>query len=167
MHFLMIIDELLSEKECQYFIDMINTDSSTKKIDRGEYGTYNRILWKNKEFADELWNRIQKYLPNDKQYRCLNSMFRIAKYTHGGEFKIHRDGVNQDENGYRTELTLNIFLNKGFEGGETDFFLEDKSLRYSAKPDVGRAALFYFNQYHCGNVVRNGEKYLLRTDVMV
>lgn len=95
-------------------------------------------------------------------------MFRIAKYTNGGEFKLHRDKMNQDENENRSYLTLNIFLNKNFDGGETDFYLDDKiTKRLSVKPDVGRAALFYFNQYHCGNKVINGEKYLLRTDVMI
>lgn len=164
----MEIDNLLSEEECAKFMKMIDSDPETKKIDRGQYGNYYRMLWKNKDFADELFRRIKQFLPNDNYYKCCNSMFRIAKYTHGGEFKLHRDGVNQDEFGNRTYLTLNIFLNKTFDGGETDFFLDDKTtLRYSVKPEKGRAALFYYGQYHCGNKVYNGEKYLLRTDVMI
>lgn len=39
-------------------------------------------------------------------------------------------------------MTLNIFLNDQFDGGETDFFYENKTKRLSAKPKPGRAALF-------------------------
>ena len=92
-------------------------------------------------------------------------MFRILKYQEGGQFEIHMDGVNKDENGNISTLTLNIFLNDNFDGGETDFFHE-KKLRYSVKPETGKAALFEHKQYHCGNKVCNGEKYLLRTDIM-
>ena len=64
-------------------------------------------------------------------------------------------------------MTLNIFLNDNFEGGETEFLYNNKTLRYSAKPKLGRGALFDAQQYHRGNVVMNGNKYLMRTDVMV
>ena len=68
----------------------------------------------------------------------------------------------------RSCLTLNIFLNDDFEGGETDFLFDDKqTLRFSAKPKAGRAMLFYSQQYHRGNKVTKGEKYLLRTDIMI
>ena len=33
---------------------------------------------------------------------------------------------------------------------ETDFFHEDRSFRFSAKPKAGRASLFDSQQYHCG-----------------
>jgi len=42
-----------------------------------------------------------------------------------------------------------------------------ETLRYSAKPKSGRGALFWAKQYHCGNKVIKGNKYLLRIDVMV
>ena len=115
----------------------------------------------------ELFARIKQYLPKDKDYIGCNSMFRLAKYNNGWQFGMHCDGVNKTKTS-RSYLTLNIFLNNNFKGGETDFFLDDKlTLRKSVKPGVGKAALFYHKQYHCGNKVIDGEKYLLRTDVMI
>jgi prolyl 4-hydroxylase len=167
MHFLTVIDNILTPEECKLFIEFIDKEKEIKKINRGAYGSYSRITWNNKAYADEIFNRIKKYLPKDKNYKCCNQYFRLAKYDIGGEFKIHKDGTNQDNEGNRSHLTLNIFLNDDFEGGETDFFNDDKSFRYSASPRAGRGALFYSQQYHCGNVVKSGNKYLLRTDVMI
>lgn len=103
---------------------------------------------------------------NIMQYVGCNPMFRIAKYQPGGQFEIHMDGVNEDDHENTSVLTLNIFLNDDFDGGETDF-LHNKRLRCSVLPEVGKAALFDHGQYHRGNKVSNGEKYLLRTDIMV
>lgn len=121
----------------------------------------------NEKLANKLFERVKSHLPDDgNKYKGCNPMFRIAKYDTGGQFEIHKDGVNKDANGNVTYLTLNIFLNDDFEGGETDFFI-DKKLRHSVKPEAGKAALFFHSQYHCGNKVTKGYKYLLRTDVMI
>ena len=152
-------------------MEMIDYDPKKKYVEKGELTKYWRVIWDNKEFADELFKRLKdgNYLPGDgKKYKCCNSVFRIAKYDSWGQFQIHRDGQNKNECGEKTHLTLNIFLNKDFKGGETDFFLDDKkTFRCSVKSAIGKAALFYHKQYHCGNIVSEGEKYLLRTDVMI
>jgi prolyl 4-hydroxylase len=166
-HYLTVINNLLTENECDYFINLIDNCKNTKNIDRGNYANYNKLDWINSVFANILYKRICNYLPNDNNYKCCNKYFRIAKYDVGGEFKLHKDGINQDSNGNRSYLTLNIFLNDNFEGGETDFYYDNKEFRYSVKPKKGTAALFYSQQYHCGNKVISGNKYLLRTDVMI
>jgi predicted 2-oxoglutarate/Fe(II)-dependent dioxygenase YbiX len=129
--------------------------------------------------AEMLFRRIKPLLP--ETYRgfkilYLNSHFRFSKYNAGGQFPIHRDGTNLDKDRLETYgmtqsmFTLNIFLNDDFIGGETEFFTQRKgqiASRYVAKPKAGRAALFYANQLHRGNMVHTPYKYLLRTDVMV
>ena len=54
-----------------------------------------------------------------------------------------------------------IYLNEGFEGGETVFqrFL-------GVKPACGKALVFFHRQLHEGAPVVSGRKYVLRTDVM-
>jgi prolyl 4-hydroxylase len=164
-HFLQIIDNILSPVECTYFMDIIA--KSENKIERPDFASYYREKFVNHGFANEMFKRITPYLPNDERFLGVNEVFRISKYDEGGEFKLHKDGFNQSSVG-RSYLTLNIFLNDDFEGGETDFYMDDKqTLRYSAKPKAGRGALFYSQQYHCGNKVLSGKKYLLRTDVMI
>jgi len=127
---------------------------------------------------------------NGTRYKVLylNSHFRFSRYTKGGLFSLHCDGKNYDNSrpeltdGYATEslLTLNIFLNDKnsipeplLEGGHTDFFETDaggfnfhERQGGSVAPRAGRAALFWADQYHRGNKVTQGHKYLLRTDVM-
>lgn len=182
VHYLEVIDNLLTPEECNKYMAMINEnrDGLVENIDNG-LATYNRLLFIDNDFANELFERIKPYLKEHNiqqrkkskkapiiDFKRVNDHFRISKYDEGGEFKIHKDGINADSLGGRSCLTLNIFLNDNFEGGETDFYHNDKkTLRESIKPKPGRAGLFYSQQYHCGNKVPKGNKYLLRTDVMV
>jgi predicted 2-oxoglutarate/Fe(II)-dependent dioxygenase YbiX len=102
----------------------------------------------------------------------LNSHFRFSRYNTGGQFPIHYDGTNYDNDRHaefgstKSVFTLNIFLNDDFEGGHTIFYHDPSHIRFDAEPKVGRAALFYAQQPHCGTKVLSPYKYLLRTDVM-
>ncbi len=167
--YLLTIDDLLTEEECKFFIKLID-DGKLEKIDRANYAIYDRLIYNNKEFADLIYNRIKHLIPeiyNNQKIVCVNNHIRLSKYDINGEFKMHRDAINQDTNGNRSIFTVNVFLNDNFEGGETDFFYEDKTLRFSCKPKIGRGAIFYNQQFHQGNKVLSGNKYLFRTDVMI
>jgi hypothetical protein len=64
--------------------------------------------------------------------------------------------------------TLNIFLNDNFEGGETTFYEKDgKTTRFVCKPKAGRGAFFYSQQFHEGNKILSGNKFLIRTDLFI
>lgn len=190
---LMIIDNLLSRKECHDLIAKANSivdDTEGNKAWHypGTGGKYMRVIMIDTDLATDLWNRIKPYLPTtyrERKLLYLNNYFRFSRYREGGLFPVHCDGKNYDAgrpeltNGYSSEslFTLNIFLNDSesvteplISGGATDFFNQDQTgelvLRYSAQPKAGRAALFWADQYHRGNPVDKGFKYLLRTDVM-
>lgn len=154
--------------------------------------SYFRARRFSRSIADEFGERVLPLLPAEYRGHRLthiNPCIRFSKYYEGGRFAVHHDGQNPDDSrrdehgGYSaiSLFTLNINLNVGFEGGETDFFhgsLYDKPFerkkskvlkhRYTAVPEVGQAALFYFDQPHRGNIVRcvPPHKYLARTDVM-
>jgi hypothetical protein len=170
-HFLVVLDNILDPEECSYFIDMIDTNEKLETIDRPSFAVYDRMIYKNKEFADKLFSRIRSAIPetyDGKRIVGLNDHIRLSKYEPGGKFNVHKDGFNQDSQGNRSIMTVNVFLNKNFNGGETDFLLDDKeTLRFRAVPEIGRGAIFYSQQYHRGNEVLDGKKYLFRTDVMV
>lgn len=188
---LMVIDNLLTRDECNNLIKLANSIKNDKNGNRAWHdadtgGDYRRVVMINKELASIFWDRIKSFMPD--QYRgykllYINHYFRYSRYKPGGEFKIHRDGQKKDfdhmelTNGHAglTLFTLNIFLNDNeseiplSKGGHTDFFNEIDGhieLRHSTKPKAGRAALFWFDQLHKGNVVEDGTKYLLRTDII-
>jgi predicted 2-oxoglutarate/Fe(II)-dependent dioxygenase YbiX len=166
--YLQIYDNIFTKEECDKLIKHFDS-SKVKFIDRG-IAEYYRLEEDSDEMANMLWSKIKGRLPRyyDKgELVCLNTHFRYSKYKPGMEFGRHRDGTNQDQNGYRNIITFNIFLNDTFDGGETDFFDDNGNLILSAKPKPGRAALFDSQILHCGNKVLNGCKYLLRTDVML
>ena len=162
MRFLRLVDSLLTSEECQHFITLLDT-SELSLVERGDMATYERNVWINEAFADEMYKRVKDYLPPGT-VRC-NEYFRFSKYSPGQEFKLHTDGTNWDKYGNVSKYTINIFLNSSFEGGETDFF--EGPTRIRAVPQSGRGALFDREILHCGNQVLKGTKYLLRTDAMV
>lgn len=162
--FIKIVDSLLSPTVCDKFIQLLDNDELIL-VERGDMATYERNVWICEAFATDLYGRILPHLP-EGTVRC-NEYFRFSKYTPGQEFKMHTDGTNQDKYGNRSKYTVNIFLNEGFRGGETDFYDNEGELSVHAEPMVGRAVLFDREILHCGNKVLAGTKYLLRTDVMV
>jgi len=178
--FLMEIDDIFTLKECQELIKWAN-EKGWHYPETG--GDYLRSIVIDRELSDKLFSQIKHLLPetyNGKRLVYINDHFRFSRYREGGMFPIHEDGTNYDASrvseydGYSTEsiMTLNIFLNDDFKGGETDFFERGRTkrsehkLRYRVSPKTGRGALFYAKQLHRGNIVKNGFKYLIRTDVM-
>jgi predicted 2-oxoglutarate/Fe(II)-dependent dioxygenase YbiX len=179
-----IIDNLLSPEECTNLIeraDQVQDGAGNKSWHMADTdGMYMRVVMVDQVLADVLFSRIKEFLPDE--YRglkivYLNSHFRFSKYDVNGNFPLHRDGTNYDSDradmhGITQSLfTLNIFLNDDYIGGETEFFSQhgqrgQLKSRYIAKPQTGRATLFFANQWHRGNTVLTPYKYLLRTDVM-
>ena len=62
-----------------------------------------------------------------------------------------------------------IYLNDGFEGGETSFddsYSDELFDPFQVTPRAGMALCFAHHVYHKGEPVLKGRKYVLRTDVM-
>lgn len=200
-HLLFDIRRLLTSEECAQYIALADDPSNIShtldhdwKDARADNGaSYLRARRYLRDAADELFLRIAPILPKEYEGHndfYLNPCFRFSKYYEGGRFAVHHDGQNYDstrreEHGGFDAIsifTLNINLNAGFEGGETDFFhgslktrpfekkkkRDELKLRHQIVPEVGRASLFYFDQPHRGNIVRETPpcKILMRTDVM-
>ena len=160
------VDNLLPSDLCAELIARLD-NGSLEKVERADMANYCRNILIDEKLAGAIYERVKPLLPpNCKTVRC-NEYFRFSKYVPGEEFKIHRDGLNQDRFGNRTKFTVNIFLCADFVGGETDFFDDSRHRVFSAKPAVGRGAIFDRDILHCGNKVLEGVKYLIRTDVMV
>lgn len=184
-HYLCQIDNIFTSEQCRRIIHRANTIQTDDKGNRswhrpGTGGKYMRAIIRDEHLAKDLYSRLNQFIPShgpgpwNSVY--INPVFRISRYSEGGHFPIHVDGQNYDNsrpditglNSAISQYTLNIFINDDFQGGETDFFHSPNKddLRHSVKPKPGRGALFYHGQYHCGNPVHGGYKYLIRTDVM-
>jgi prolyl 4-hydroxylase len=177
------LDGFLSVAECEEFIkkgEAIGFEEATVNLHSGpaiNKGIRNntRIMMKDYELADELYNRALPYLPPTMLGNAIcrfNEMARFYKYVAGQYFRSHRDGC------YRTEteesfLSLLIYLNNTPQGGETR--VEEtvvnteciaKRYEHIITPKAGTALVFPHPLRHEGCPIISGEKYVLRFDVM-
>jgi hypothetical protein len=144
-------------------------------------------------FHDLLWARVSQYVPpsiNGRLVRGINRRFRVYRYVPGAEYRCHIDGAwppsgitpddtyvydsSPEENKQSSMYTFLLYLNDEFEGGETTFFMpaaqEGKLNGYPVRPVMGSVAIFPHGEsngalLHEGTGVRNGAKYIIRTDV--
>lgn len=122
-----------------------------------------RVMLDNSELAQTFWERVQPHVAGMVPGRVacgVNERFRFYRYDPGQAFRWHRDGAYERPNGERSRLTLMVYLNDDFEGGETRF--EDATIH----PETGMALVFVHDLRHEGSAVVRGRKYVARTDVM-
>ena len=166
------ISALFTEQECDQWIALsesigfepapINTDSGPKRI--ADIRNNARVLFDDETRAVRLWERIANDVPAVmKGWTAvgLNERMRFYRYDVGQKFKWHGDGCVRRSNGEQSFLTFMVYLNDDFAGGETLF---REGLRI--EPQQGMALLFCHWQKHMGDEVRDGRKYVLRSDVM-
>ncbi|KAI1816965.1 prolyl 4-hydroxylase [Poronia punctata] len=147
-----------------------------------------------KAFHDALWKRVSPHIPPHlfgRKARGINRRFRVYRYVPGAEYRCHFDGAwppsgidprtgaymydASPSNAKQSSLfTFLVYLNDEFEGGETTFFTpstrEGVMNAYPVRPTMGSVALFPHGDargalLHEGTGVRNGAKYIIRTDV--
>jgi predicted 2-oxoglutarate/Fe(II)-dependent dioxygenase YbiX len=128
-----------------------------------------RVMFDDLALAADLYARLQPFMPAKRlvwRVHGLNERFRFYRYDVGQKFDIHYDGSFRRSDVEESLFTFMVYLNDGFEGGETKFYLQDGRLRVSVKPETGKALVFWHSQLHEGAPVRQGRKYVLRSDVM-
>lgn len=170
MDFLHAIDGILDKKQCDKYIKLFDNPKNVELVNT-KNRKYFRVVFIDKELAEFLFQKVESFIPKKirKQVVGMNKYIRLSKYQPGQFFGIHKDGINKDkeDNSY-SYATLNIFLNDNFEGGETTFYERDKkTVTLKCKPKMGRGSFFYSQQFHEGNKLKSGYKYLLRTDLML
>ncbi len=111
------------------------------------------------------------HLPSDGRF--VNSKWRINSYATGEAFLPHYDSGHDFGRGKRTLLSLIIYLNDDFTGGETTFFPADPTEEpLRIKPKTGSALLFHHYGPHSplhgtAPLIATGrKKYIARTDVI-
>ncbi len=167
-----LIDNFLSKVECLEYIDkgeLASFERAKVKVDNKELmikGIRNneRLLFKDEYLAKQIWSKIAPFVNKDiEDYFPIgvNELFRIYKYSVGERFKMHRDGSFQRNNQEKSFYSLLIYLNDDFEGGQTAF-----KNGITVEPKTGQALVFHHPIKHEGKILTEGNKYVLRTDIM-
>ncbi|XP_025087896.1 prolyl 4-hydroxylase 1-like [Pomacea canaliculata] len=173
-----VLHNVLSPEECKQYISQTEEKGYVKallNIGGGkellmtDVRNSDRCIIDSVEEALKVWQRIKEYIPQEWDGRAvigLNERLRFLRYDPGQYFKPHMDGCYSRENGEMSFITIQIYLNDGFEGGSTTFMSLDGRQRLEVVPKAGSVLVFQHNIYHEGSVLKEGRKYSVRTDVM-
>ena len=165
------LNDFLSPEECQAYIEQAETIGFSEApintlggpVVRSDVRNNSRVMLDTPDDALALWERLEVFVPKkvgDWEATGLNERLRFYRYDIGQQFDWHFDGCFQRNAHEQSLLTFMVYLNDGFEGGETSFD-EDEII-----PVQGTALCFVHQILHKGQPVRSGRKYALRTDVM-
>jgi len=201
-----IIHNALTPKECAKYIELteqlgftdapITTGLNTAQM-MPDIRDNLRVMWQaSPEMMNPIWERIGHLIPetivltkeSKKDWHIvkehpLNERFRFYRYDQSQVFQPHFDGCFPRKIGQeQSHFTLIIYLNDGFDGGETTFFPGNINSLWNSNrktheekrvnPRTGSALLFRHSgvnsPLHEGSAHKTPgmRKYVLRTDVM-
>lgn len=181
------IFQLFNKKECNEIISYFERFSNhyvDMETIYGEKRTNKRIMIMNETFASFIFTKLKRHnilpeniivIENDSMIDNiewnlvgLNNAIRFCKYDTGDRFGDHRDGRFEITETLKSQLTMNIFLNDEFDGGEFCFVKSNLQGEENiiVKPVAGQCVLFRSTERHRGNIVTSGKKYIVRFDVM-
>lgn len=172
-----VIRDFLSPEECEHHIAISESAGYTDAPITTARGFVmmkhirdnTRVMVDDLDLAEGLFERARPYLPERQGIwglLSLNERFRYYRYDPGQTFRPHYDGSFDRSRTESSFLTFMIYLNDGFEGGETAFYSNDSEPHLRVTPERGTALVFIHEQLHEGAPVISGRKYVLRTDVM-
>jgi hypothetical protein len=170
-HGIFTISGVLTGEECRSYIDWSEglgyetapVSFASGAVIRPDIRNNARAMVDSPERARAIWSRISTDVPaliDGRRAVGLNERLRFYRYGPGQRFAPHTDGCHRRDNGDESLFTLMIYLNGGARGGETRF--ENVSIT----PEPGLALVFDHYLLHEGAPVLDGQKYVLRSDVM-
>jgi prolyl 4-hydroxylase len=172
-----VIRGFLTPEECVHYIEVSEQQGyEDAPITMGDsaviikdFRDNMRVMVDDAPLATLLFDRARPFLPphlDGRNAAGLNERLRYYRYDVGQTFAPHYDGSFRRSDHEECLLTFMVYLNGDCEGGTTDFFEEDDTLRFRVKPEQGMALIFRHELLHGGMAVTAGRKYVLRTDVM-
>eukprot|EP00190_Bangiopsis_sp_CCMP1999_P005839 CAMPEP_0198725782 /NCGR_PEP_ID=MMETSP1475-20131203/3026_1 /TAXON_ID= ORGANISM="Unidentified sp., Strain CCMP1999" /NCGR_SAMPLE_ID=MMETSP1475 /ASSEMBLY_ACC=CAM_ASM_001111 /LENGTH=244 /DNA_ID=CAMNT_0044487615 /DNA_START=37 /DNA_END=771 /DNA_ORIENTATION=+ len=174
-----VIEGFLTPEECVAWIQYGERKGFELAYHKASYGLAHRdngrIECYSEQVAEVIFERLRSLLP--EKFEGLSpagchTKIRLYRYDMHQKFGKHIDESYLAPNGDKSVFTLLMYLNdEGLLGGETVFYKGSVGTKvaYSFRPKMG-AALLHGHGDRCmtheGKAVRQGQKYLLRTDVM-
>ncbi|XP_038067997.1 uncharacterized protein LOC119737607 [Patiria miniata] len=179
--FAFFLDNVFTEEECKELIRcseekgyeqaLVNIGGGKQKL-VPSFRDCQRCLIDTTELVGAFWERLAEFIPQTfNQYKALglNERLRFLRYDPGEFFKPHFDGPYERGVVEHSEITVQIYLNEGFEGGSTTFLPYLSSCSdppVECVPKIGRVLIFEHRLFHEGSLLKEGRKYAIRTDVM-
>ncbi len=175
-----VIPDFLSKQECEAFIatgesigfDEAPITTAAGFVIRKDVRDNRRAMLDSAPLAGQWYARLAEFmLPELFNARpCgLNERFRFYHYDVDQKFDVHSDGSFRRSQAEESLFTFMIYLNDGFDGGETNFYdlaQGELRLRLSVTPEAGKALIFCHDQLHESAPVSKGRKYVVRSEVM-
>lgn len=165
------IENFLGPDECARYIALgddigyapseVNFATGSRRAE--DIRNNDRVIFDNPALAQSLFERARPFLPAEIDGWALHSFnerLRYYRYGPSQYFKWHKDGIFAQSDTVASRLTFMIYLNDGFEGGDTEFKTG------VVKPQAGMVLVFPHRTTHQGASILAGTKYVLRTDVM-
>ena len=167
------VPEVLSAEDCRALIERaeagewlpatINTAEGRSVVAHVRNNL--TAIFDDEELARRIYNRVRSSVPDrllEKRPVGIKPRWRVYRYDEGQYFGLHGDQSYRGPEGQRSLLTLMVYLNEGYGGGETDF----PEVGERIQPSTGKALLFQHMVLHEGALVTRGKKYVLRSDVL-
>ena len=180
------IEQLASESG--YDEALLNTgDIKQEQGVKDEARKSKRSVFRSQECAIRIWEIVKDFLPPLEEVPgprwkgwapiTVNPVLRVLSYSSDDFFEVHQDGSYQSDDGNKSFLTLQIYLNNGggedFKGGATRFFIPPPKSQPDGPitctdvvPRRGRMIIFQHNLWHEGERVVSGTKRVLRSEIM-
>jgi 2OG-Fe(II) oxygenase superfamily/Glycosyl transferase family 2 len=163
-----IVPSLLTSIECDFLLLKAKENTFNKANNAEKYGRYNQETYvKNEGILNLIRSRFnsETQQSRDISFKLSNTteILEFYFYREGDFIKTHSDAPSKISETLLSSHTLVIYLNDGFEGGETYF--ADGNLK--VKAPKGGAVLFDQSLNHGGSIVSKGEKYILRLGTFI
>jgi prolyl 4-hydroxylase len=163
-----LLDGVLSVEECNTEMARMDAEDAHPIRSGAALGTERknaRVILFNAPLADRLYARIHAAVPQllvgMSPVGC-NECIRYYRYRPGDFFKPHQDTHFQRSPDERSLLSVVVYLNGGYTGGDLVFH----HTRQTVTPRAGLAAVFGHRMVHESTPLVSGVKYALRSDVM-
>lgn len=175
------LKSLLSQVECAKLLELAEEKGYREQVFEPPYvpEARQRAMFNDTDIAALLTSRILPHLPPLSAFYknaplpqeakkqlfatwqplSINERLRFYRYAAGERFAPHMDHEFAKNEYERTFLSVVLYLNDDFEGGETQFS------ESAIKPVSGDCIVYAHEKMHEGAIVKQGTKIILRTDV--
>lgn len=161
---------LASVRDAEWLAGTVNGPSG-RKVEARVRDNLTAIV-RDPQVAATLWARIAPHVPatmstawdGPRHTVVAHGLFeplRVYRYEVGHHFGLHSD-QSYTQGDARSLLTLLVYIDDDFDGGETEFPDEHQTIT----PRTGDALWFQHALLHAGRHVTRGTKHVLRTDVL-
>ncbi len=170
---IIIIPSFFTAKECDTLLEeKLGLFNKANTHYPKYYRNNDRLEENDHALAKSCFKRLQALnIPELDEATRMNEKLRYCRYASDQQFSKHQDGVYYPNEKEASKYTFLLYLNDkmDFSGGNTQFFesKQDRSVSFEIEPKRGDLVLFDHTLWHSGSLVTEGEKFILRSDILV